>query len=189
MATGTLHGVHPDRIVAKKVVLSGHPMKIINKQAIVRYMFFNRGEGTEIGLLSMKLVLDNRLPLESNRLVVTWLGSTQLGSSQSFSLWRRTLKLNSAVTQSRLWCPDASHYQTPGLYNQTQIQSFKSSNHWSEDWFGESETPSCSLVLLLTKRVTKRAKVLSLWTENFWWHFFFWGLNFHWLDRLNHLPN
>ncbi|XP_072027418.1 pre-rRNA-processing protein TSR1 homolog [Amphiura filiformis] len=42
IATGTLHGVHPDRIVAKKVVLSGHPLKIINKQAIVRYMFFNR---------------------------------------------------------------------------------------------------------------------------------------------------
>ncbi|XP_022099360.1 pre-rRNA-processing protein TSR1 homolog isoform X2 [Acanthaster planci] len=42
VATGSLLAANPDRIVAKKLVLSGHPLKIINKQAVVRYMFFNR---------------------------------------------------------------------------------------------------------------------------------------------------
>ena len=43
VATGSLLTANPDRIVAKKIILSGHPLKIINKQAVVRYMFFNRG--------------------------------------------------------------------------------------------------------------------------------------------------
>ncbi|KAK2505518.1 hypothetical protein MC885_010123 [Smutsia gigantea] len=42
IATGHLQSVDPDRMVIKRVVLSGHPFKIFTKMAVVRYMFFNR---------------------------------------------------------------------------------------------------------------------------------------------------
>lgn len=43
VATGTLHRVQPQRVVCKRVVLSGHPYKINKRSAVIRYMFFNRG--------------------------------------------------------------------------------------------------------------------------------------------------
>ncbi|ELV11152.1 Pre-rRNA-processing protein TSR1 like protein [Tupaia chinensis] len=43
IATGHLLSVDPNRMVIKRVVLSGHPFKIFTKMAVVRYMFFNRG--------------------------------------------------------------------------------------------------------------------------------------------------
>ncbi|XP_037665162.1 pre-rRNA-processing protein TSR1 homolog isoform X1 [Choloepus didactylus] len=42
IATGHLLSVDPERMVIKRVVLSGHPFKIFTKMAVVRYMFFNR---------------------------------------------------------------------------------------------------------------------------------------------------
>lgn len=40
VATGALHGVDPDRIVVKKIVITGNPAKVHKKGAVIRDMFY-----------------------------------------------------------------------------------------------------------------------------------------------------
>ncbi|XP_066551514.1 pre-rRNA-processing protein TSR1 homolog [Amia ocellicauda] len=42
IATGSLLKADPQRVMVKRTVLSGHPLKILRRTAVVRYMFFNR---------------------------------------------------------------------------------------------------------------------------------------------------
>ncbi|KAF5393512.1 hypothetical protein D9757_000596 [Collybiopsis confluens] len=43
VAFGTFHSPDTTRIIAKRVILTGHPLKVHKKTATVRYMFFNPG--------------------------------------------------------------------------------------------------------------------------------------------------
>lgn len=38
-ATGSLRSCNPDRIVLKKIVLTGYPVRVHKKRAVVRFMF------------------------------------------------------------------------------------------------------------------------------------------------------
>ncbi|KAG6461883.1 hypothetical protein O3G_MSEX012924 [Manduca sexta] len=42
VATGVLLSCNPDRLIIKRIVLSGHPYKVHKKSAVIRFMFFNR---------------------------------------------------------------------------------------------------------------------------------------------------
>lgn len=44
VAHGSLLAINPDRIILKRIVLSGHPYRVSKKNAVVRYMFFNPGK-------------------------------------------------------------------------------------------------------------------------------------------------
>lgn len=43
VATGTFMNPDTTRVVAKRVILTGHPFKVHKKTATIRYMFFNPG--------------------------------------------------------------------------------------------------------------------------------------------------
>jgi len=42
LATGTLDAVDPDRLIIKRVLLTGYPVKVHKRSATVKYMFFNK---------------------------------------------------------------------------------------------------------------------------------------------------
>lgn len=41
VAAGSHRGAQPERVVVKKLVLTGYPVKVHKKRAVVRYMFYN----------------------------------------------------------------------------------------------------------------------------------------------------
>jgi len=42
VGSGTLFSIDPARLVIKRILLSGHPFKAMNRHAVIRFMFFNR---------------------------------------------------------------------------------------------------------------------------------------------------
>ena len=43
-ATGQLRGANPDRIVLKKIILTGYPYRVHKRNAVVKHMFYNHGD-------------------------------------------------------------------------------------------------------------------------------------------------
>lgn len=43
VATGIVLDLNSDRIVLKRIVLTGHPYRVQKRFAVVRYMFYNKG--------------------------------------------------------------------------------------------------------------------------------------------------
>jgi pre-rRNA-processing protein TSR1 len=43
VAMGTFWNTDTTRIIAKRIILTGHPFKVHRKTATIRYMFFNAG--------------------------------------------------------------------------------------------------------------------------------------------------
>ncbi|EWM27209.1 pre-rrna-processing protein tsr1 [Nannochloropsis gaditana] len=41
VATGTLHTVDPDRIILKRILLTGYPIRVKRRSAVVKHMFYN----------------------------------------------------------------------------------------------------------------------------------------------------
>jgi hypothetical protein len=41
VATGAVMGADPDRLIIKRIVLSGYPLRVKQRHAMVKYMFFN----------------------------------------------------------------------------------------------------------------------------------------------------
>ncbi|XP_061709912.1 pre-rRNA-processing protein TSR1 homolog [Cydia pomonella] len=46
VASGVLLSCNPDRLIVKRIVLSGHPYKVNKRSAVIRFMFFNREDVT-----------------------------------------------------------------------------------------------------------------------------------------------
>ncbi|CAK1604524.1 unnamed protein product [Parnassius mnemosyne] len=44
IASGVLLSCNPDRLIIKRIVLSGHPFKVHRRSAVIRFMFFNRDD-------------------------------------------------------------------------------------------------------------------------------------------------
>jgi pre-rRNA-processing protein TSR1 len=44
VATGTLHSVNSDRLLLKRIVLTGVPFSVHKRTAVVRHMFFNAND-------------------------------------------------------------------------------------------------------------------------------------------------
>jgi hypothetical protein len=60
VATGSFLDPDPTRIIAKRILLTGHPFKVHKKTATIRYMFFNPGMSSRRPILSHVLTFNPR---------------------------------------------------------------------------------------------------------------------------------
>jgi hypothetical protein len=61
VASGSFLNADTKRIIAKRIILTGHPFKVHKKTATIRFMFFNRGSFSPppLSLSTIRLSIDD----------------------------------------------------------------------------------------------------------------------------------
>ncbi|CAG8539077.1 15828_t:CDS:10 [Acaulospora colombiana] len=108
IATGSFLSPDPQRIIAKRIILTGHPFKINKNSAVVRYMFFNPVQlVTKYGRTGhireslgthgyMKCIFDS--PITQQDTVMMNLYKRMFPKWNTTLLWRKGLKVESVAT-------------------------------------------------------------------------------------------
>ena len=68
VATGTTLSVDPDRVIVKKIILSGIPVKVKNRYAVVKHMFYSADD------VKVRVSRCRRLPIERGHVTVCCCG-------------------------------------------------------------------------------------------------------------------
>jgi len=77
VAVGSLLSVDPDRVIVKKIVLTGFPYKIHKRGAVIKHMFYHPGTNPPVGRVFF-VMMHHRVILPSSADDVRWFAPVEL---------------------------------------------------------------------------------------------------------------